>query len=95
LSSLPSREPRLTDNDRRRLTEARELAAVPARGFREFTGEDDGHLARAVALSRASGCSPTWPTSPSAWPPAPPWRRPSDGLDPAEDRHLLLAGIPA
>jgi hypothetical protein len=53
LSSLPSREPRLTDNDRRRLTEARELAAVPARGFREFTGEDDGHLARAVALSRA------------------------------------------
>ncbi len=43
----------LTDRDKRALAEARELAAVPACGIREFTGEDDGHLGRAVALARA------------------------------------------
>ncbi len=43
----------LTDRDRRTLAEARELAAVPASKIREFTGEDDGHLGRAVALARA------------------------------------------
>jgi len=43
----------LTERDRRTLADARELAAVPASAVREFTGEEDGHLARAVALARA------------------------------------------
>ena len=45
--------PALDDHDRQVLAAAREMAAVPANGVREYTGEDDGLLARAVALARA------------------------------------------
>jgi hypothetical protein len=48
-----SQAPRLTGQDRRAIAEARELAAVPAGQIREFTGETDGDLARAIALGRA------------------------------------------
>lgn len=43
----------LTYHDRRAIAEAIELAEVAGAGFREYMGEADADLARAVALGRA------------------------------------------
>jgi hypothetical protein len=45
---------RLTDWDRRTITKARKLAALNGTdAYRAHTGEDDGDMARAVALGEA------------------------------------------